>query len=119
MAKVKLTPQFLQEVRELATRWGKIAGERAAREAGSDPSMDFADMEQFAAVAAAGRRDRYWPFEVAGGTHVDPFAAFGWGLQAQLPFARRAFDLLVDIVERDVRPGGAGVVRRVTSPDEM
>ncbi len=54
MAKVKLTPQFLQEIRELATRWGKIAGERAAREAGSDPSMDFADMEQFAAVAAAG-----------------------------------------------------------------
>ena len=54
MAKVKLTPPFLQEVRELATRWGKIAGERAAREAGSDNPMDFADMEQFAAVVAAG-----------------------------------------------------------------
>jgi hypothetical protein len=72
-----------------------------------------------AAVAAAGRGDRYWPFEVAGGTHVDPFAAFGWNLQAQLPFARRAFDLLVGIVERGVRPAGAGGTRRVTSPDEM
>jgi len=81
------------------------------------PQHNFAPY--VAAVAAAGRGDRYWPYEVAGGTHVDPFAAFGWGLQAQLPFARRAFDLLVDIVERDVRPGGAGVVRRVTSPDEM
>jgi len=54
MAKVKLTPQFLQEARELATRWGKIAGERAAREAGSGQPMDFQDMEQFAAVVAAG-----------------------------------------------------------------
>jgi hypothetical protein len=72
-----------------------------------------------AAVAAAGCGDRYWPFEVAGGTHVDPFAAFGWNLRAQLPFARRAFDLLVGIVERDERPGGAGRKRRVTSPDEM
>ena len=54
LAKVKLTPQFLQEARELATRWGKIAGARAAREAGSDQPMDFADMEQLAAVVAAG-----------------------------------------------------------------
>jgi hypothetical protein len=54
MVKVKLTPRFLQEIRELATRWGKIAGERAAREAGSDEPMDFVDMEQFAAVVAAG-----------------------------------------------------------------
>jgi hypothetical protein len=72
-----------------------------------------------AAVAAAGRGDLYWPFEVAGGTHVDPFAALGWNLQAQLPFARRAFDRLVDIVERDVRPAGAGAVRRVSAPGEM
>jgi len=54
MAKVKLTPQFLQEIRELAVRWGKIAAERAAREAGPDQPMDFQDMEQFSAVVARG-----------------------------------------------------------------
>jgi hypothetical protein len=71
------------------------------------------------AVVATGRGELFWPFEVADGTHVDPFAAFGWDLQPQLPFARRAFDLLVGIVERGARPGGAGRSRRVTSPDEM
>jgi hypothetical protein len=54
MAKVKLTPQVLQEIRELATRWGKIAAERAARESGTNQPMDFQEMEQFAAVVAAG-----------------------------------------------------------------
>ncbi len=72
-----------------------------------------------AAVAAAGRGARYWPFEVVGGTHVDAFATLGWGLQPQLPFARRAFEMLVDIVENDARPAGAGTKRTVSAPDEL
>ncbi len=54
MAKVKPTPAFLQEARELANRWGKIAVERAARAIGSDEPLDFAGIEQFVAVVAAG-----------------------------------------------------------------
>ena len=54
MSHKKLSSQFLKEIRELAARWGKIAAERAAREVGSDPPMDFMEMEQFAAVVAAG-----------------------------------------------------------------
>jgi len=50
----KLSSQFLQEIRELAARWGKIAAERAVQEAGSDHQMDFLEMEQLAAVVAAG-----------------------------------------------------------------
>jgi hypothetical protein len=72
-----------------------------------------------AAVRAAGRGDRYWPFEIAGGTHVDGFAAFGWGLQPQLPFVRRGFRLLTGIVERGERPAGAGTKRRVHTPDDV
>jgi hypothetical protein len=72
-----------------------------------------------AAVVAAGCGDRYWQFEVAGGTHVDAFAGFGWSLQPQMPFAWRAFERLVDIVERGVRPSGAGTKRRVSTPDEI
>ncbi len=72
-----------------------------------------------AAVRAAGRDDRYWQYEVAGGTHVDAFSALGWGLQPQLPFVRRAFDRLVDLVERGVVPPGAGTKRAVSSPEEI
>ena len=57
MANNKLSSQFLQEARELATRWGTIAAERTAREARPDQPMDFQDMEQFAAVVAAGVTD--------------------------------------------------------------
>ena len=72
-----------------------------------------------AAIRDAGCGANVWPFEVAGGTHVDPFAPFGWHLQPQLPFAWRAFDLLVNIVERGARPAGAGTKRLVTSASEI
>jgi Zn finger protein HypA/HybF involved in hydrogenase expression len=47
-------PEFLRQVRELAVRWGKNAGERAVEEIGTNPQMDFIAIEQFAAVVAAG-----------------------------------------------------------------
>ncbi len=65
------------------------------------------------AVCAAGRGDRYWPTLVAGGTHVDGFAAFGWNLQPMLPFVWRGFETLIAIVEEGARPPGAGVITRV------
>ena len=71
------------------------------------------------AVREAGRGDAYWQFEVAGGTHVDAFVPLGWNLQAQQPFALRAFDLLVGLVERGERPPGAGTKRRVATPSDM
>jgi hypothetical protein len=50
MAKNMLSSQFLQEIRELAARWGKIAAERATRESSSVQEMNFRDMKQFAAT---------------------------------------------------------------------
>lgn len=38
-------------------------------------------------------------FLVEGGTHVDTFAGFGYGIKPQLPFAWAAFERLVRIVE--------------------
>jgi hypothetical protein len=54
MSQSKLTPQKLQEIRELAAGWGKIIARRAF--AGSVPGepIDFSTMEQLAAAAAAG-----------------------------------------------------------------
>ena len=72
-----------------------------------------------AAVRASGRGDRYWQYIVSGGTHVDAYAAFGYGLQAQLPFVWKAFDRLVAIVEDGARPAGAGTSRSVRSPDDL
>ena len=63
-----------------------------------------------AAVRAAGCGERYWPTLVAGGTHVDAYAALGWNLQPMLPFVWRGFETLVAIVEDGARPPGAGVV---------
>jgi hypothetical protein len=54
MSSFKASPEFLRELRELAVRWGKIAGERASDQVGANQKMDFSDMEQFAAVVAAG-----------------------------------------------------------------
>lgn len=65
------------------------------------------------AVRTAGRADRYWPSIVAGGTHVDGFAALGWNLQPMLPFVWRGFEMLVAIVEDGVRPPGAGTIAHV------
>lgn len=53
MSTVKLPPEFLAELRELAARWGKIAAQRTAE--GTDAQqLDFADMERVAAVLAEG-----------------------------------------------------------------
>ncbi len=71
------------------------------------------------AVIAAGCGERYRQYEVAGGTHVDPYASLGWALQPQLPFAWRAFEQLVAIVEGGARPPGAGTKRVVREPDEI
>jgi hypothetical protein len=53
MSSVKLPPEFLDELRELALRWGKIAAQRTAERTDSQ-QMDFADMERVAAVLAEG-----------------------------------------------------------------
>ena len=56
MSSVKLPPEFLAELRELAWRWGKTAAQRTA--AGVDAQqLDFADMERVAAVLAEGLTD--------------------------------------------------------------
>lgn len=72
-----------------------------------------------AAVQAHGRAAHYWQYLVDGGTHVDTFAPFGYGLQPQLPFAWRAFDQLVAIVEHGANPPGAGTQRTVSKPEEI
>ena len=49
-----LSPQKLQEIRELAAGWGRIIARRAFGEPGSpDAPADFLAMEQAAAVAAS------------------------------------------------------------------
>ena len=71
------------------------------------------------AVRDANRGHRYWPYLIAGGTHVDAYADFGWHLQPQLPFAWRAFERLVALVEDGDGPRGDGIVRTISSPDEI
>jgi hypothetical protein len=70
-------------------------------------------------IVAAGEGGRAWFYEVDGGTHVDSFSAFGYGLQPQYPFAAAALDQLVAIVERGYLPPGAGSVRAVRDPAEI
>jgi hypothetical protein len=53
MARRELPPQKLQEIRELAARWGQIVAQRACGDAGS-AGLDFQAMEELAAAAAAG-----------------------------------------------------------------
>jgi pimeloyl-ACP methyl ester carboxylesterase len=72
-----------------------------------------------AAVKRAGKSDLYYQYLVDGGTHVDAFAGFGYGLRAQLPFAWAAFDQLVAISERGYQAAGAGTARIVTAPSEI
>jgi hypothetical protein len=71
------------------------------------------------AVRGRGQAARYWQYIVDGGTHLDTFAEFGYGLQPQLPFAWAAFDQLVAIVERNFIPPGAGTQRLVSTPGEI
>ena len=71
------------------------------------------------AVRAQGSAAQYWQYLVEGGTHLDTFAAFGYGLQPQLPFAWAAFEQLVAIVEDGARPPGAGTQQIVSAPDQI
>jgi hypothetical protein len=54
MSQRKLSPQKLQEIRDLAAQWGKIVARRAFGEAGPGTEIDFQALEQVAAAAAAG-----------------------------------------------------------------
>lgn len=67
-------------------------------------------------VVANGNGKKYWQYLVSGGTHVDTFAKFGYGLQPQLPFAWAAFNQLVAVVERGFAPPGAGSQQTVATP---
>ena len=81
------------------------------------PQNNFAPYVEAARVAGCG--ERYWGYLVPNGTHVDGYAALGWGLAAQLPFVWAGFDRLVGIVERGELPAGAGTVRRVPRPEAL
>lgn len=72
-----------------------------------------------AAILAAGEGARAWFYEVADGTHVDAFSAYGYGLRPQYPFAAAALEQLIAIVEDGYRPPGAGTMRTVRDPAEI
>jgi alpha-beta hydrolase superfamily lysophospholipase len=69
------------------------------------------------AVAQAGSGHLHELVLVDGGTHIDAFAAFGYGLQPQVRFAWAAFDRLVRAVEADAALGAP--TRVVRSPDDI
>jgi hypothetical protein len=54
MATSKLTPEELQNIRDLASQWGKIVARRAFGEAGPGLDADLTTLEQVAAAAARG-----------------------------------------------------------------
>jgi hypothetical protein len=54
MPRRHFTPQELQELRELATQWGKIIARRAFGDDGPGFDIDLDTMEQIAQAAAAG-----------------------------------------------------------------
>jgi hypothetical protein len=54
MSQRTVSPEKLQEIRELAAGWGKIVARRALGESGPDSPLDFQAMEQVAAAAAGG-----------------------------------------------------------------
>ena len=54
MPRRHFTPQELQELRELATHWGKIIARRAFGDDGPGLDIDLDTMEQIAQAAAAG-----------------------------------------------------------------
>jgi pimeloyl-ACP methyl ester carboxylesterase len=90
-----------------------IAG---TRDAFITPSLHAVGYAQAVAAAKASALHRL--FLVDGGTHVDTFAAFGYGLRAQAPFAWAAFEKLVRIVEHG-ETTGAGETHTVTTPAEI
>ena len=52
MAQPTLSPEQLQEVHDLAARWGKIVARRSFGESGPDLSVDLSAREQVAQAAA-------------------------------------------------------------------
>lgn len=54
MAAPQLTPEQLQDIRDLAAGWGRIAARRAFGDAGPGLDADLAAMEQVAVAAARG-----------------------------------------------------------------
>jgi hypothetical protein len=54
MTRRKLSPQDLQEIRELASRWGQIVARHAFGAAGPGVDVDLDAMEQVASAAAEG-----------------------------------------------------------------
>src|SRR5262249_57845148 len=50
----QLTPEMLQEIRDLAAGWGKIVARRAFGDEGPGLDVDFDMLEQIARAAAAG-----------------------------------------------------------------
>lgn len=54
MPRRQLTPELLQQIRDLAAGWGKIVARRAFGERGPGLDVDFDTMEQIARAAAAG-----------------------------------------------------------------
>jgi hypothetical protein len=54
MSQGELSPQKLQEIRELAAGWGKIVARRALGESAPGEPIDLWAMERIAAAAAAG-----------------------------------------------------------------
>ena len=54
MPRRQFTPQELQELRALASQWGKIIARRAFGDAGPGLDVDLDAMEQVAQAAAAG-----------------------------------------------------------------
>jgi hypothetical protein len=57
MARRQLTPQQLQELRDLAAQWGKIIARRAFGDQGPGLDIDLDAMEQIAQAATAGRNE--------------------------------------------------------------
>ena len=54
MAQRTLSPELLQDIRDLAAGWGKIVARRAFGEQGPGLDVDFDTMEQVARAAALG-----------------------------------------------------------------
>jgi len=54
MAQRPLSPQKIQEIRDLASQWGRIVGRRVFGDAGPGLDTDFSTLEQIAHAAAAG-----------------------------------------------------------------
>jgi hypothetical protein len=53
MSTLKLSPESLREIHELAAQWGKAAAKRAGRELGSDPQLTFSGAHHYSATRAS------------------------------------------------------------------